>query len=57
MIFLNYQLIAERRPELSVIEQVLVNRGIAEEDIRHYLNTSDNDIASPELLMNMCNGA
>ena len=54
---MNYQLLSERQPQLSAIEQVLVNRGIAAQDVRHYLNTGDEDILDPSLLMNMFEGA
>lgn len=47
---MNYQLIAPRQAGVSVIEQVLINRGIDLEDVRHYLNTSDTDILNPALL-------
>ena len=33
---------------LSVVEQVLVNRGININDVNHYLNTTDSDISSPK---------
>ena len=54
---MNYQLLAERQPWLSPIEQVLVNRGIPEQEVRHYLNTDDTDILNPLLLANMQEGA
>lgn len=54
---LNYQLISERIPGTSAIEQVLINRGIAQEDIEHYLNTTDRDILCPLLLDNIEYGA
>lgn len=44
---MKYQLIAPVSPNYSSIEQVLVNRGIY--DVRHYLNTTDADIASFKL--------
>ena len=53
---LNYQLIAPRQAGVSVIEQVLLNRGIQLQDVRHYLNTSDDDILSPALLSNIEDG-
>lgn len=46
---MKYQLIAPVCPHYSSIEQVLVNRGIEYKDIYHYLNTTDNDIASYKL--------
>ena len=54
---MNYQLIAPRLPNTSVIEQVLLNRGIQAQDIRHYLNTSDKDILDPTLIDNIKEGA
>ena len=54
---MNYQLLSQRQPQLSPIEQVLVNRGIALQDLRHYLNTSDSDILPPALLANVHAGA
>ena len=54
---MNYQLIAPRLPNTSVIEQVLLNRGIQAQDIRHYLNTSDKDILDPTLIDNVKEGA
>ena len=44
---MNYQLIAPRVPSMSMVEQVLTNRGINLEDVKHYLNTSDADILDP----------
>lgn len=53
---MNYQLIAPRLPELSVVEQVFENRGIKKQDIYHYLHTSKNDLYDPLLLDNMLDG-
>lgn len=41
------QLISSPNENLSVVEQILVNRGIKLHDIQHYLNTVDGDINSP----------
>ena len=54
---MNYQLIAPRLPETSAIEQVLLNRGIKSQDIIHYLNTTDEDILDPSIIMNIEEGA
>ncbi len=57
---MEYQLIVPRIPqerELSAVEQVLLNRGILPENVNHYLNTTDNDILDPALIMNMKQGA
>jgi hypothetical protein len=32
---------------MSMVEQVLTNRGINLADVKHYLNTSDADILNP----------
>lgn len=45
---MKYKLIAPVNDEYSAIEQILVNRGIKIEDIKHYLNTTDEDINEPE---------
>ena len=54
---MRYELIAPRRFGTSAIEQVLLNRGIAEQDVWHYLNTSDNDIINPATIDNIHRGA
>lgn len=56
---MEYQLIAPRIPraDLSAVERVLTNRGIALENIDHYLHTTDDDILDPMLLDNMEQGA
>ena len=53
---MNYQLINQPDESLSVIQQILHNRGFAIEDIPHYLNTTDKDIPSPSLLDNIDKG-
>lgn len=56
---MEYQLIAPRIPlkeVMTAVEQVLANRGIAPENVEHYLNTTDEDILSPMLLMNVEEG-
>lgn len=53
---MNYQLIAPRQPGTSAIEQVLLNRGILASDVRHYLNTTDQDILDPRLIDNIDEG-
>ena len=47
---MKYKLIKEINPNYSAIEQVLTNRGISYNDIKHYLNTTDSDINSAEML-------
>lgn len=56
---MEYQLLASRIPprELSAVEQVLFNRGIDPENVEHYLNTTDEDILNPQLIMNIAEGA
>ena len=54
---MNYQLIAERIPGASPIEQVLLNRGIQAQDIQHYLNTTDEDILDPSSIDRIEEGA
>jgi hypothetical protein len=55
---MEYQLFASRIPprELSAVEQVLFNRGIDPENVEHYLNTTDEDILNPKLIMNVEEG-
>ena len=45
------------KPEYSTVERVFAARGIAPENIQHYLNTTDQDILPPERVMNMKSGA
>ena len=45
---MRYQLIKPMNPNYTAIEQILTNRGIAFEDVYHYLNSTDNDISKPE---------
>ncbi len=56
---MEYQLIVPRIPQkevMSAVEQVLANRGIAPENVDHYLNTTDADILHPSMIMNMSEG-
>ena len=45
---MKFQLINPINPNYSTIEQVLTNRGIQKQQIKHYLNTTDEDINKPE---------
>lgn len=45
---MRYQLIKPMNPEYTAVEQILTNRGIAKEDVYHYLNSTDEDISKPE---------
>lgn len=56
---MNYQLLTSNTPsniELTIIERVLSNRGIPLHNIKHYLNTTDEDILNPEIIKNMRDG-
>ena len=56
---MEYQLIVPGIPlkeVVSAVEQVLANRGIAPENVNHYLNTTDEDILDPKILMNIQEG-
>jgi single-stranded-DNA-specific exonuclease len=44
---LKYKLIKPINKKYSALEQVLTNRGIDYKDIKHYINTTDDDINSP----------
>ena len=44
---MKYELISKPNQNFSTIQQILFNRGIAEKDILHYINLSDQDINSP----------
>ena len=56
---MEYQLITPRIPlqNLSAVERVLTNRGIALAEIEHYLHTTDDDILNPSLIKNIHEGA
>ena len=45
---MKYSLIKPINPNYNAIEQILTNRGIKQEDIEHFLNTTDADINSYE---------
>lgn len=47
---MKYQLINKPNKNFLAIQQILYNRGIAENNILHYINLSDEDINSPLLL-------
>ena len=55
---MEYQLITPRIPlkNLTAVERVLTNRGIALAEIEHYLHTTDDDILDPKLIANIKNG-
>lgn len=54
---MNFQLRAPRIPHMSVVEQVFVNRGIAANEVNHYLNTSVADVIDPATITNIEAGA
>ena len=47
---MRYKLINENIHNYNAIQTILTNRGIPLNEIYHYLNTTDNDINSMELL-------
>ena len=53
---MEYKLISEKNDNLSVIQQILINRGIALKDIDHYLNTTENDNLDPSLIQRIKDG-
>ena len=56
---MEYQLMTPSIPlniEVTAVERVLTNRGIAIHDIQHYLNTTDDDILSPGSIANIEEG-
>ena len=58
---MDYQLIKSpfQYPEgtLDIVEELLTNRGINLNNINHYLNTTDEDIIDPSIIMNIREGA
>ena len=44
---MKYSLINPINPKYSAVEQILTNRGIAREEIDHYLHTGPADVAPP----------
>lgn len=50
---MKYNLIAERNNNLTVVEQILVNRGIKQKDIPKYLRTTDDVLHDGKLLENV----
>lgn len=53
---MEYKLISEKKDNLSVIQQILINRDIALKDIDHYLNTTENDNLDPSLIERIKDG-
>lgn len=54
---MKYELIAEQAPNRTLIEQVLINRGLPSSEINHYLLANENDLFDPMLLDNIETGA
>lgn len=54
---MEYKLIAPRQNGITLLQQILLNRGFkTTEDIIHFLSTDENDILNPLLLDNMVEG-
>ena len=53
---MDYKLIAPRNEHIGLLEQILLNRGIKQEDIYHFLNVDENDLIDPLELDNMRDG-
>ena len=57
---MEYQLIKspfQNGTKLSIVEELLTNRGINLENVNHYLNTTDGDILNPAIIANIHEGA
>lgn len=54
---MKYELIAEKPSNRTLIEQILINRGLPKDEINHYLSASEKDLYDPKLLDNMERGA
>ena len=50
---MDYKLIAPRQPGVGLLEQILLNRGIAPQEISHFLHADESDVYSPLLLDNI----
>lgn len=47
---MKYELINQPDEKYNAKQQLLINRGIKEEDLVHYMNLTDDDINPPEML-------
>ena len=47
---MKYELINQPDEKYNAKQQLLINRGIKEEDLVHYMNLTDDDINLPEML-------
>lgn len=45
---MKYKLINKPNPKYNAKEQILINRGIKESELQHYMNLTDDDIHDPE---------
>ena len=57
---MNYKLVEQKTipgVEYDIVSKILINRGIAAEDVQHYLQTDRNDVLPPQLLDNITDGA
>lgn len=52
----NLEFPQEKDIKLTAVERVLTNRGIPLEHVKHYLNTTDDDIINPLKLDNIHEG-
>ena len=46
---MRYELINTPNPKYNAKQQILINRGLKETDLVHYMNLSDNDINDPSI--------
>ena len=46
---MKYELINKPNDKYNAKQQILINRGIAETDLTHYMNLTDNDINNPDV--------
>ena len=53
---MDYKLIAERQPGTTLLEQILLNRGIKKQDLAHFLNVDEKDVLDPMLLDHIKDG-
>lgn len=53
---MDYKLISPRQSGVGLLEQILLNRGIAPDEISHFLNANEADVLDPMLLDNMQRG-
>ena len=54
---MDYKLISQRQPNIGLLEQILINRGITMSEVNHFLHADEEDVLNPTLLANMREGA